>query len=137
MHNMTSPFMVFLCLAAQRKGLVISMKKVNLKEAVDAIEKLYVYEKVGVLNGHVLSVVNVENRTLDFHVHESSDELFYVIDGSFQLETGDGLTPVSTDEFIIVPKGVRHRPVVDGLTKFLMIELEGTLSKENSGDSYE
>lgn len=113
------------------------MEKINLQQAVDAVGKLYVYEKVGTLNGHVLSVVNVENRTLDFHVHEGSDELFYVIEGSFHLETEEGLTRLDTGEMIIVPKGVRHRPVVKELTKFLMIELDGTLNKENSGDLYE
>jgi mannose-6-phosphate isomerase-like protein (cupin superfamily) len=89
------------------------------------------------LNGHVLSVVNVENRTLDFHVHENSDELFYMIEGSFHLETNEGLIKVDQGEFIIVPAGTRHRPVVKELAKFLMIEIEGTLNKENSGDSYE
>ena len=113
------------------------MEKVNLKKAVDAIEDLYVYHKVGRLNGHVLSVVQVENRTLEFHVHEDSDELFYVIEGSFHLETEEGLTKLEENEFIIVPKGKLHRPVVKKLTKFLMIELDGTLNKENSGDAYE
>ncbi len=113
------------------------LEKVNLKNAVNAVEKLYFYEKVGRLNGHVISVVNVENRTLDFHVHESSDELFYVIEGSFELETREGLTRVNEGEFVIVPKGTYHRPVVKELTKFMMIELDGTLNKENSGGSYE
>jgi hypothetical protein len=36
-----------------------------------------------------------------------------------------------------VPKGVMHRPVVKMLTKFLLIELDGTLNKENSGDAYD
>jgi len=113
------------------------LEKVNIKSVVNAVEKLYVYDKVGRLNGHILSVVNVENRTLDFHIHEDSDELFYVIEGSFHLETDEELIRVDEGEFIIVPKGVRHRPVVKSLTKFLMIELEGTLNKENSGDLYE
>jgi len=113
------------------------LEKVNLKAAVDAVEKLYVYEKVGRLNHHVLNVVNVENRTLDFHIHGKSDELFYVIEGGFHLETDEGLIKIDEGEFIIVPKGMRHRPVVKGLSKFLMIELEGTLNKENSGDLYE
>ena len=113
------------------------LEKVNLKKAVKSADKLYVYEKVGRLNGHVLSVVNVENRTLDFHVHEKSDELFYVIEGSFHIETQDGLLQVNEGEFVIVPKGVLHRPVVKELTRFLMIELDGTLNKENSGDLYE
>ena len=113
------------------------MEKVNLKKAVKAVEKLYVYDKVGRLNGHVLSVVNVENRTLDFHVHEHSDELFYVIEGGFHLETDGGLIRVDEGEFVIVPQGIRHRPVVKELSRFLMMELDGTLNKENSGDSYE
>ncbi len=113
------------------------LEKVNIKQAVNAIENLYVYNKVGHLNNHVLSVVRVENRTLDFHVHEDSDELFYVIEGSFHLETKEGLIQLNENEFIIVPKGKPHRPVVKELTKFLMIELDGTLNKENSGDAYE
>lgn len=113
------------------------INKVNLKEAVDEIDQLYFYKKVGFLNGHALSVVRVENRTLDFHIHEASDELFYVIEGVFELETEDELLRVKEGEFVIVPKGTRHRPVVGALTKFLMVELEGTLNKENSGDSYQ
>lgn len=113
------------------------LNKINLEEEVNKNPELYVYEKIARMNGHVLSVVNVENRTLDFHKHEDSDELFYVIDGSFQLETEDGLTRVNKGEMIIVPKGTMHRPVVKELTKFLMIELDGTLNKENSGDLYE
>jgi len=49
------------------------LQKINLRSAVDSVDRMYVYEKIGRLNGHVLSVVNVENRTLDFHVHEGSD----------------------------------------------------------------
>jgi len=112
------------------------LKKVNIRDEVNSVDGLYLYKKVGFLNSHALSVVQVENRTLDFHVHEGSDELFYVIEGSFQLETEEGLLRVDEGEFVIVPKGTRHRPVVRELSKFLMIELEGTLNKENSGDLY-
>ena len=113
------------------------LKKVNLKEEADSVDGLYLYKKIGFLNGHVLSAVQVENRTLDFHVHEQSDEMFFVIEGTFQLETEDGLLRVNEGEFVIVPKGTKHRPVVETLSKFMMIELEGTLNKENSGDLYE
>lgn len=113
------------------------MEAVNLLKEVNQNPQLYTYRKVGFLNGNVLSIVQVENRTLDFHVHENSDELFYVIEGSFYLETKDGKTKVDAGEFIIVPKGQKHRPVVSKLTKFLMVELAGTLNKDNSGNLYE
>ena len=113
------------------------LAKVNLMDAVNAIKGLYVYDKIGRLNGNVLSVVQVENRMLDFHVHEHSDELFMVLEGAFELETDDGRMPLCAGELVIVPKGTRHRPVVGALAKFLMIELDGTLNKSNSGDLYE
>jgi len=113
------------------------LEKVNLKDEVNSVDGLYIYKKVGKMNGHTVSVVQVENRTLDFHVHEGSDEMFMVLEGSFQLETADGLMRVNEGEFVIVPKGTRHRPVVDTLAKFMMVELDGTLNKENSGDLYE
>ena len=109
----------------------------NLLAEVNSVGGLYLYKKIARLNGNVLSVVQVENRTLDFHVHEQSDELFCVLEGAFELETREGLHPVRAGEFVVAPKGVWHRPVVKALTKFLMVELDGTLNKENSGDSYE
>lgn len=113
------------------------LSKTNIIEEVNNIEQLYVYKKLGKINNNILSVVQVANRSLDFHVHEKSDELFYVIEGKFNLETLEGLTEVKEGEFIIVPQNTIHRPVVKKLTKFLIIELEGTLNKENSGDLYE
>lgn len=79
------------------------MQVVNLIDEVNKNSELYVYKKIGLLNEHVLSVVQVENRTLDFHVHEHSDELFYVIEGSFYLETEEQKTKVNVGEFVIVP----------------------------------
>lgn len=80
------------------------LTKVNVVNEVNALGQLFVYKKIARLNEHVLSVVQVENRTLDFHVHDLSDELFYVIEGSFELETKEGLTKVNQGEFIIVPR---------------------------------
>lgn len=114
--------------------------KKNLLDEVNSIKELYNYVKIGNFNGNVLSVVQVENRTLDFHVHEKSDELFMVLEGSFCLEICEKSEVrqihLNAGEFVIVPKNTTHRPVVTKLAKFLMIELDGTLNKANSGDSY-
>ncbi len=113
------------------------LQPVNVMKEVNAVEELYIYKKIAAMNGHMISVVNVADRTLDFHVHEQSDEMFFVLEGQFELDTEDGLIPVSAGEFVIVLKGKKHRPVVKELAKFLMVELDGTLNKENSGDKYE
>ena len=49
------------------------LTKVNVVNEVNALGQLFVYKKIARLNEHVLSVVQVENRTLDFHVHDLSD----------------------------------------------------------------
>ena len=112
------------------------LKKINMQSAVDRVSDLFQYLEIGRLNGHVLNVLQVENRTLDFHVHAESDELFYVIDGAFDIELDDGMITMRQGDMIIIPKGTRHRPVCKSLVKCLLIELDGTLNKENTGGRY-
>lgn len=112
------------------------IEKINLKEQVNSVSKLFSYLKVGQLNNHVLNVLQAENRMLDFHVHSQSDEMFYCIEGEFDIEFSDGLTHLSEGDFIIIPKGILHRPICNGLVKCLLIEMNGTLTKENTGGTY-
>lgn len=112
------------------------IQKVNLKEHVNAIDRLFLYKRVGTLNNHMLNVLQAEHRTLDFHIHEISDELFYCIEGEFDIEFEDGLTHLCEGDFIIIPKGMKHRPICNELVKCLLIEVEGTLKQENTGGTY-
>ena len=112
------------------------IKKVNLKEQVNSVGELFSYLKVGQLNNHTLNVLQAKNRILDFHVHNESDEMFYCIEGEFDIEFNDGMVHLSEGDFIIVPKGTLHRPVCKELVKCLLIEVDGTLTKENTGGTY-
>ena len=113
------------------------IEKVNLKGKADSIQELFSYLRVGTLNDHMLNVLQAENRTLEFHTHEDSDELFYCIAGEFDIEFDDGLTHLTEGDFMIIPKGARHRPVCKERVKCLLIELEGTLNKCNTGGTYQ
>ena len=113
------------------------IEKVSLKEKTDSVVELFRYLEVGRLNDNVLNVLQAEDRTLDFHIHEKSDEMFYCIEGKFDIEFGDGIVHLCEGDFIIVPKGTSHRPVCKGLVKCLLIEKDGTLTKENTGGTYE
>ncbi|NLM04937.1 MAG: cupin domain-containing protein [Clostridiales bacterium] len=59
--------------------------------------------------------------------------MFYCIEGEFDIEFDDGLTHLYEGDFIIIPKGVRHRPDCKGLVKCLLIEIDGTLHESNTG----
>lgn len=112
------------------------LKSVNLKSSANSIDTLFQHLRVGTLNNHMLNVLQAENRTLDFHIHNQSDEMFYCIEGEFDIETEDGLTHLKEGDFVIIPKGTKHRPVVTSLVKCLLIETDGTLNKENTGGTY-
>lgn len=112
------------------------IQKVNLKDKANAIKNLFEYTKVGTLNNHMLNVLQAENRMPDFHIHENSDEMFYCIEGEFDIEFEDGLTHLYEGDFIIIPKGTMHRPVCKGRVKCLLIEVEGTLNNDNTGGTY-
>jgi mannose-6-phosphate isomerase-like protein (cupin superfamily) len=109
------------------------VNKVNLQKAVDSVSGLFQYLGIGKLNDHVLNVLQAENRTLDFHIHEKSDELFYVIEGTFDIELNNDVITMEQGDIIIIPKGIRHRPICKSLVKCLLIELDGTLNNENTG----
>ena len=112
------------------------INKVNLKEQVNSINELFSYLKIGQLNDHMLNVLQAENRTLDFHIHEHSDEMFYCIEGEFDIEFDDKIVHLCEGDFLIVPKGVSHRPICKELVKCLLIEKCDTLTKANTGGTY-
>ena len=88
------------------------------------------------MNGHTFTLVRVKERTLEFHCHVDSDEVFLVVDGAMQLEFRDRVISLQAGEMCVVPKGVEHRPVCTDEVSVLLIEKDGTLTPENTGGTY-
>jgi mannose-6-phosphate isomerase-like protein (cupin superfamily) len=109
------------------------MDVIDLKQAAALIPKLYQYETIAKMNGHAFTVVRVKDRTLDFHSHQGSDEVFVIIAGEMKLEFRDRAVTLRTGEMCVVPKGVEHRPICTTEVHCLLIEKEGTLTPENTG----
>ncbi|MDR1835226.1 MAG: cupin domain-containing protein [Fusobacteriaceae bacterium] len=99
------------------------LRKVNLKDAVNAAAEMSAYEKVGGLNDLDLNVFTMENKTSEYHAHAESDEMLYSIEGCFYLETEDRFIKIDEGEFIVVPRGTNHRLVTKDLAKFFMIRV--------------
>ena len=112
------------------------INKINLIKEVNSINKLFEYKEICKLNNHVFNVLQAENRTLEFHSHDVSDELFYCIEGQFDIEFEDEKIHLYEGDLIVIPKGILHRPVVTSLVKCLLIELDGTLDSSNTGGTY-
>ena len=112
------------------------MEAINLKEKGSQIPNLYQYEVIAKMNNHNFTLVRVKDRTLDFHTHTDSDEVFFIVDGKMKIEFKDNTVELNTGEMCVVPKGVEHRPICTSEVICLLIESEGTLTPENTGGTY-
>ena len=59
------------------------------------------------------------------------DELFLVVKGRFRMEFRDREVWLEEGEFLIVPRGVEHRPVADEEAHVLLFEPASTLNTGN------
>jgi len=62
-----------------------------------------------------------------WHSHEHEDELFLVIAGQLIIELRDGAVTLDPGEFVVVPKGVEHRPVAAEEVHLMLIEPKAIL----------
>ncbi|RYD87138.1 MAG: cupin domain-containing protein, partial [Sphingobacteriales bacterium] len=85
----------------------------------------------GELNGQQVKLVKFLGEFI-WHKHDAEDELFFVLEGSFTMEFRDKKVTVGQNEFLIVPRGVEHRPVADKEVSVLLFEPASTL---NTGDT--
>jgi len=112
------------------------MEVINLKEKGDQIPYLYQYEAIAKMNDHNFTLVRVKDRTLDFHTHPDSDEVFFIVHGKMKLEFRDKIVDLKAGDICVVPKGVEHRPICTTEVTCMVIEKEGTLTPENTGGTY-
>ena len=106
------------------------MEKVNLNEKLALISDHWNPKIVGELNGQEVKLAKFKGDFV-WHQHDDADELFYVIEGQFQLEFRDKTVNLKAGEFIIVPKGTEHRPVAKEEVSVLLFEPANTLNTGN------
>lgn len=97
------------------------MEKVNLSEKLALIEEHWRPKVVGELNGQEVKVVKFQGE-FPWHHHETEDEMFMALKGSFRLEFRDKMVELTPGEFIVVPHGVEHRPMADEEVEVLLFE---------------
>lgn len=112
------------------------MNAINPKQVGKNINELFKYLTIAKVNDHNFTLIRAKDRTLDFHVHNDSDEAFFVLEGQMRLESRDEIVEIKTGEMCVVPKGVEHRPICTSEVLCMLIEKEDTLTPQNTGGTY-
>ena len=104
--------------------------KVNLPEKFARFTEPWQPRVVGELNGQQVKLVRFRG-TFVWHHHEGEDELFLVVEGRFRMEFRDRHVWLQAGEFLIVRRGVEHRPVAEEEAHLLLFEPATTLNTGN------
>ena len=125
------------------------MNKVNLGQKLSLISDHWNPRIIGELNGQYLKLVKFKGP-FTWHHHEHEDEMFLVVKGRFRMEFREGAGDTSAPdshrdhrevwleegEFIVVPRGIEHRPVADEEAAVLLFEPASTLNTGNVQDEF-
>jgi mannose-6-phosphate isomerase-like protein (cupin superfamily) len=106
------------------------MEKVNLREKLALFHEQWSPRIVGELNGQQVKLVKLLGEFV-WHHHDHEDELFLVVQGRFRMEFRDRSVWIEEGEFLIVPRGVEHRPVAEEEAHVLLFEPAATLNTGN------
>ena len=105
--------------------------KVNINDKLSAFSDWWNPRVVGELNGQVVKLVKFKGEFV-WHKHENEDELFMVMNGTFRMEFRDKSITIVENEFLIVPKGIEHKPVAEDEVSVMLFEPNTTI---NTGDN--
>ncbi len=109
------------------------MEKVNLQHKFSLFNEHWSPKIVGALNGQYVKLVKFKGEFV-WHKHEEEDELFFVMKGSFTMELRDKSIELNEGEFLVVPKGVEHRPVAENEVWVMLFEPATTVNTGNVVD---
>jgi mannose-6-phosphate isomerase-like protein (cupin superfamily) len=122
--------MQFTCDRRKGRLIVVRMDKVNIAEKFSHIKEYWKPYIAAELNGQHLKLDKLKGEFV-FHHHEHEDEMFLVVMGRFRMEFRDHHEWIEEGEFIVVPRGVEHKPVADEECWLLLFEPAGTLNTGN------
>ena len=104
--------------------------KVNIAEKFAQIDEHWSPRLAGRVNETDVKLARLRGEFV-WHHHEAEDEMFLVVKGRLLMQFRDREEWIEPGEFIVVPKGVEHRPVAPDEVHVILIEPTGTLNTGN------
>ena len=111
------------------------MNKVNVLEKFEQVNGYWNPTIVGELNNQHVKLVKFQGP-FTWHHHENEDELFYVVKGSFVMELRDKNIELKQGDFLVVPKGVEHRPNAAEEVWVMLFKPATTLNTGNTENEF-
>jgi mannose-6-phosphate isomerase-like protein (cupin superfamily) len=108
----------------------LPMDKVNIAEKLAQFDEQWSPKVVGQVNDVDVKLTKLEGEFV-WHHHEREDELFLVVSGSLVIKFRDRDVRIEEGEFLIVPRGVEHKPVAEEEVHVLLVEPATTLNTGN------
>lgn len=106
------------------------MDKINLAEKFSLFTDYYNPRIIGELNSQHVKAVKLKGEFV-WHKHDDEDEMFLVIKGRLTMKLRDKTIEINEGEFLIVPRGVEHKPVAEEEVHILLFEPATTLNTGN------
>ena len=108
----------------------MTIEKVNLVEKFSRFSEQWSPKIVGEINDTYVKLVKFKGEFV-WHHHEREDELFFVVKGRFTMKLRERDMHVGEGEFIIIPRGIEHKPVAEEECYVLLLEPNTTLNTGN------
>lgn len=109
----------------------MEISKVNLQSKLKTFNEYWTPKIVGELNNQLVKIAKFKGEFV-MHKHEQEDELFYVIEGKLFIELTNKTLELNSGEFVIIPKGVEHKPYAPEEVSVLLFEPAATLNTGNT-----
>jgi mannose-6-phosphate isomerase-like protein (cupin superfamily) len=106
--------------------------KVNIAAKLDSFAEHWQPKIVGELKGQLVKLVKFQGDFV-WHSHEQEDEMFLVVKGRFRMDFRDRSEWIETGEFIIVPRGVEHKPCAEDEAEVMLFEPASTVNTGSAG----
>lgn len=111
------------------------MNKININDKLSQINDYWNPRIAAELNGQHIKLVKLKGD-FPWHQHELEDEMFLVVKGTLLIEFRDGKIELNENEFVVVPRGVEHRPIAHQEVAVMLFEPASTLNTGNLQNEY-
>lgn len=106
------------------------IQKVNLEQKFGLFSDYWSPKIAADINDSHVKLVKVKGE-FTWHHHDNEDELFLVVKGTLTIKLRERDILLNEGEFVVIPKGVEHKPVAEEEAHILLLEPKNTLNTGN------